>query len=109
MLAGMSDAPRPGYEIGEETETDAGWAYAITLYSPDGTAATHTLTLSWADHERIAGGTFPPSDTVSAVCGLLAERPAVANTLRERVDTATLRRRIPDFEASVRQRLGGAV
>lgn len=94
--------------VGPETETGRGWSYEVSLAWPDGHASSHSVTLSWADHDLIAGGMHPPSRTVeAAMCVLLAVGGDVIKIadLPERIDVSTLRRQITDFDGLVQARL----
>jgi hypothetical protein len=104
----MGTTPHQNFEIGEEAETDAGWAYAVIFFPPGAPPSAHTLSLSWADHERITGGGHRPSATIAGVCAVLAGRPELVAGLRAREDASTLRRRIEGFDDAVRATLGGA-
>jgi hypothetical protein len=93
--------------IGQETETDHGWAYEVTLHWSDAVATDHIVTLSWSDHDQLTGGLIPPSRTVHAALDLALARDDVFEPggLPRRFDIATLRRRVPDFDEGVRARL----
>jgi hypothetical protein len=90
--------------IGPETETDSGWRYAVSIDRPDGRRTSHGVSLSWVDHDHLAGGAAPPSAVTRAVVEALAEvigdRP-----LPERFDVSTVRRMVPDLPE--RMRFGG--
>ncbi len=89
--------------IGAETERARGWAYAATITWPGGGRSEHRVTLSWADHELIAGGVYPPSRTVEAALNVLLDvGPAGPGSLPGRFDISTLRRMIDGFDDRVR-------
>jgi hypothetical protein len=102
------DGGAPGFEIGEETETDAGWAYEVIFYAGGGAPSTHRVGLSWMDHDLLSRGLRPPQATLEAVCRVLFGHPDVLDTAPARFDVATVRRRISGFDEAVREAMGDA-
>lgn len=92
--------------VGNEQETASGWAYEVQICPGPDAVSSHTVTLSWADHDLISKGLRPPSATVRAALLVLLDNPAFTpDTLPRRFDLATLRRQISGFDDAVRERL----
>ena len=95
--------------IGQESETGRGWIYGLTIRWENGVATEHSLSLSWTDHESIAGGQVRPSVLAAAVAGIMMETQLDLITDRRlpaRLDVSTVRRLIDGFDEAVRARLG---
>lgn len=98
----------PTVHVGNEAETATGWAYEVQICPSPDAVSSHTVTLSWADHDLISKGLRPPSATVRAALLALLDNAADAFTpddLPRRFDLATLRRQINGFDDAVRDRL----
>tara|TARA_R110002073_G_scaffold118918_5_gene259276 strand:+ start:214506 stop:214808 length:303 start_codon:yes stop_codon:yes gene_type:complete len=98
----MSDlAKQTQVTIDGEHDTDHGWLYTMTIQWMDGTTSDHELTLAWVDHEHLVGGMISPSVLAKSAallaCGYLGQGEMPA-----RCDVSSLRRMIPDFDASVK-------
>ncbi len=91
-------------ELGSETETDAGWSYEAAIFWPEGVEGTHTVSLSWADHDHISGGGSPPSKVAQALLAVLV-RELEAEEMPARLDLSTMRRIVGDLDERVRARL----
>lgn len=90
--------------LGPETETSRGWSYRVTLHWSLDRASTHTVTLSWADHDQLSAGLMPPSRTVEAALAVVLEHADGIGRLPATIDIATLRRMITRFDDLVRER-----
>ncbi len=88
-------------EIGEETETDHGWSYAVRVVWMDDTETEHTVLLSWHDHDHWSGGTAAPERIVSRVVRAAGDALG-RETLPAKFDAATIRRAVPDLDQRVR-------
>ena len=93
----------------EEVETDSGWRYRFAIGEAVEDAVVFELTVSWHDHEDIAGGGVPPSELAEAAALTLvdywagtAERGAPPAA---RIDLSTARRLVPGFVDEVRSKL----
>jgi hypothetical protein len=95
---------RSWLEIGEEVEQPSGWAYRVARLDGTGqVSSTHTVRLSWVDHDQFSGGACRPSVVVEAVLDALIDAgfedwPAV-------FDLSTARRWVPELRAAVQERL----
>ncbi|RMD66717.1 MAG: hypothetical protein D6824_00320 [Planctomycetota bacterium] len=90
--------------IEQETAVERGWAYAVR--TQDG--ARFTLTLSWADCERWAGGRLAPVVVAQALLDALAQRNPDWSALADRrLDAARLTREFSGLDAAVTQALAG--
>lgn len=90
--------------LGPETETARGWSYRVTLHWSLDRASTHTVTLSWADHDQLSAGLVPPSRTVEAALAVALDHADGLDRLPPAFDIATLRRMIAGFDGLVRDR-----
>lgn len=90
--------------LGSETETGSGWVYDATIAWPEGVEGEYRVTLSWADHDHISGGSNAPSQVVEALLAVLV-RELDADGLPERIDLSTMRRVVGDLDERVRARL----
>jgi hypothetical protein len=90
--------------LGPETETPRGWSYRVTLHRSPDRASTHTVTLSWADHDQLSAGLVPPSRTVEAALAVVLRHGEGIDRLPSTFDIATLRRMIAGFDDLVRER-----
>ena len=86
-------------ELGPETEDDAGWRYAASVFA-DGRVHRCTLTLSFQDYDLWCRGQHAPSRVARAALTFFLEREGAGNT-PERLDCATLRRSFPEVDAEL--------
>lgn len=84
--------------IDTEQESSRGWEY-VARVQRDGAESRHVVLLAWSDHDHWSGGTVPPSRVVEALLRIAGDHLA---TIPVRFDASTLRRLIPDLDASVR-------
>lgn len=92
-------------EIGEETEQTSGWAYRVAQIDEQGKVrSTHTVLLSWVDHDQFSGGASRPSTVVQAVLDAILD--AGITQWPERFDLSTARRWVPDLRAALLEKLG---
>jgi hypothetical protein len=77
-----------------EEETDHGWRYVVDV-ERSGATESHTVSLSWVDHEHWCGGRQPPSRVIERLMNLLIGhgRPIPAT-----FDAATARRWFPGID-----------
>ena len=98
----------PGMQLVEETETNSGWRFAFEMGGDDPRRAFQ-LTVSWQDHEDIAGGGVPPSELADAAARTLIEFWATSGDAGQpqisRIDLSTARRLVPGFVEGVRSKL----
>lgn len=91
--------------IHTETERARGWVYAVSFMGADGTQTRLELTISWHDHEEMAGGTVPPSELAEAAVRVLSRHwppAAITGIAQERLDLSTARRLVPGFVDEIR-------
>jgi hypothetical protein len=87
-----------------EREREHGWEYDARFMAPAGECRT-VLRLSWADYQHWSpDGSVPPSRVAEAVLGVVAAWPDLFAGL-ERIDAATVRRRLPDGHRLIEARL----
>ena len=101
----MPTEATPEIEVGTETATPGGWTYAVTLVGHKG-SSSHTVTLSWHDHDYWCGGAIAPSRMLERLLALVAAHLGEGDTpktLPERFDAATARRWLPDLDEVLRQ------
>lgn len=82
-----------------ERECAHGWEYDVTIRQ-DESAASHTVTMSWRDHDYWCGGAQSPSRVVQAVVEY-----ALANLtmpLPGRFDAAKVRRWLPRIDSELK-------
>lgn len=102
-----------GVVVASEEEIARGWLYEVTIAWPgDGESVTsHSVTLSWSDHDYWSGGSAEPSRVVEAVLRVLAERldreslrlPGVEpGALPRRFDASLCRRLVSDIDEALR-------
>ncbi len=91
-------------EIGLEAEEANGWSYRVArLDAHDCVVSTHTVLLSWVDHDALSGGTSAPSCVMLAILQALLD--AGVSDWPERFDASTARRWIPSLPEVIAQRL----
>jgi len=90
--------------IGVESETGSGWDYDSTIAWPEGVETTHEVSLSWADHDHISGGSAAPSQVAEALLAVLV-RTLDADAMPARVDLSTMRRVVGNLDERVKARL----
>ncbi|MCB9844763.1 MAG: hypothetical protein H6811_02085 [Phycisphaeraceae bacterium] len=91
-------------EVGQETEVERGWEYQVVVARPGRAPSTHTVSLSWADHDHWSGGALPPSDVIRRVLEYVLERDPQREWPR-RFDAATARRWCPRLDAYLLERI----
>jgi len=97
----MADRTAPAL-IEQETAIERGWAYQVRTQE----GARFTLTLSWADCERWAGGRLAPSAVAQALLEALAPLGVLTAALAgRRLDAARLVREHPGLDAAVARAL----
>ena len=98
----------PGVQLVEETEARSGWRFTFEIDGA-GPRRVFQLTVSWQDHEDIAGGGVPPSELADAAARTLAEywddSGDSARPQTSRIDLSTARRLVPGFVEGVRSKL----
>ncbi len=100
-------AGRASVDIGQETETQAGWKYEVRLSRPGQGQTSHSVSLSWVDHDYWSGGRMPPSQVVEAVLRYALEHDGhqaggVAATWPTNFDAARIRRWFPRMDEELR-------
>jgi len=88
-------------EVGEETETDHGWSYAVRVVWMDDAETDHTVLLSWHDHDHWSGGTAPPERVAQRVVRAAGDALG-RGTLPTKFDAATIRRAVGDLDQRMR-------
>ncbi|MFG0307219.1 MAG: hypothetical protein ACF8Q5_13500 [Phycisphaerales bacterium JB040] len=91
-------------EATEETEAARAWTYTLRVFWEGGRLTTHAATLRWADHDHWSGGAHPPSRVLECVARAAAETLG-PDALPTRFDASSLRRRVKDLDARVRELL----
>lgn len=92
-------------EVGAEAETATGWLYeTCELLWPGGERTVHRVTLSYADHDHLCGGSQPPSRVAEAVLVAVAGVLGRERT-PEKLDASTARRVVPDLADHISPRL----
>ena len=92
----------PGYQLDGEHEIANGWLYTFSVGNGDD-RTHHELTLSWVDHEHLVGGAIAPERVAAAAFALAMGQ--FGESLPERVDVSSLRRKIESFDERVRSRI----
>lgn len=98
---------RGSVDIGQETETAAGWKYEVLIRRPGQEQTSHSVSLSWVDHDYWSGGRLPPSQVVEAVLRYALEhdgdpvRGAMMNWPTH-FDAARIRRWFPQMDEELR-------
>lgn len=87
-------------------ESGDGWTADVTV-SRGGGSTRHRVTLSSEAYERLCGGAVTPEELVRESFEFLLEREPKESILRE-FDITVIARYFPEYEAEIRQRLGGA-
>lgn len=100
---GMSQ-PQPEIEIGPETENAQGWRYEVNVFAY-GKVQQFKVSLSFADYDLWSRGAISPSRVVERVVEFLLKHDAI-ETISERFDCSTVRRRFPDIDRELPGRLG---
>jgi len=88
--------------VDEETETTLGWSFAITLRNTD-TESTHTVTMSYRDHDYWCSGSIAPSRVAAAVVEYVAQH--WQGTVPPKFDASTSRRWTPHIDRELQERL----
>jgi hypothetical protein len=92
------------FEIVSQEEQPGCWIFLVRRESPEG-IRDHRLRLAWPDYDLLSpGGDAPPERVAIAVARFLAERPEFA-PLAERLDASWARRRVPDADRQIAERL----
>lgn len=84
-------------EVLSEEEADRGWRSRVRLDWADGGTSEHDVTLSWADHDHLSGGTLRPEQTVRRALAIAADAIG-RSALPARFDLSTLRRLVPGLD-----------
>jgi hypothetical protein len=89
----------PRVEVTTEEERPGGWSYAVVVHRENG-PASHTVTLSWRDHDYWCGGASSPSRVIQAVLEftLRHETPPFPR----KFDAARVRRWLPQIDQELR-------
>jgi hypothetical protein len=88
-------------ELLGETERDGAWEYDARVVDAEGSERQLRLRLSWAEYHLWApAGDLPPARVAEAVLRFVAAHAASFSGL-ERVDAASLRRRVEGADAAV--------
>lgn len=100
-------AGRASVDIGQETETGAGWKYEVLLRRPGQGQTSHSVSLSWVDHDYWSGGRIPPSQVVEAVLRYAIEHDGdrargATMTWPAHFDAARIRRWFPRMDEELR-------
>ncbi|GIW74153.1 MAG: hypothetical protein KatS3mg103_0675 [Phycisphaerales bacterium] len=92
-------------DVQTETATAGGWSYQVVLVIGQ-RSSTHTVTLSWHDHDYWCGGALPPSRLLERLLAIVAANLGQGRTpatLPARFDCATARRWLPELDDLLRQ------
>lgn len=89
----------PTVVVEVERECAAGWEYDVTIRQDDH-AASHTVTMSWRDHDYWCGGAMSPSRVVQAVIEYALAH--MGSPLPDRFDAAKVRRWLPRIDSELR-------
>lgn len=98
-------AGRASVDIGQETETGAGWKYEVLVRRPGHGQSAHQVSLSWVDHDYWSGGRMPPSQVVEAVLRYALEHEVHQTPgapWPARFDAARIRRWFPRMDEELR-------
>lgn len=83
-------------EVGEETEADNHWSYAVRVFD-SGRTHDYTVTLSFQDYDLWSRGRVAPSRVIEAAFEfLLANEPATS--IMSRFDCSVIRRYFPKVD-----------
>lgn len=98
---------RASVDIGQETETAGGWKYEVLVRRPGQSQTSHSVSLSWVDHDYWSGGRLPPSQVVEAVLRYALEHDGhppsgSAMTWPAQFDAARIRRWFPRMDEELR-------
>ena len=89
----------PRVEVQTEQERPGGWLYHVIVHRESG-PATHTVTLSWRDHDFWCSGASAPSKVIQAVLEYLLRHETPA--LPPKFDAARARRWLPQIDQDIR-------
>jgi hypothetical protein len=89
----------PRVEIATEEERPGGWSYQVLIHR-DGGPDSHTVTLSWRDHDYWCSGASAPSRVIQAVVEYLLRHETPA--LPPKFDAARARRWLPQIDQEIR-------
>jgi hypothetical protein len=89
----------PRVEVTTEQELPGGWSYQVLIHR-NGHPDSHTVTLSWRDHDYWCGGASAPSRLMQALIefALKHETPPMP----AKFDAARIRRWLPQIDQELR-------
>ena len=93
----------PEIEIGQETEGERQWSYAVRVFD-DGRTHAYDVTLSWSDYDLWSHGRVAPSQVVRAAFEFLLEREP-ASAILSRFDCSLIRRYFPEVDKELPKRV----
>lgn len=88
--------------VDAESETSLGWTFVVMLRNGDA-ESTHTVTMSYRDHDYWCSGSIAPSRVVTAVVEYVAQH--WQGTLPAKFDASTARRWTPHVDRELQERL----
>jgi hypothetical protein len=88
--------------VDAESETAQGWTFAITLRNGE-QESTHTVTMSFRDHDYWCSGSIAPSRVAAAVVEYVAQH--WQGTLPPKFDVSTARRWTPHVDRELQERM----
>lgn len=94
---------RPRVLVEQENELERGWSFVVRVESEAG-STSHTIRLSWVDHEYWSHGGSGPSRVIGALVEFLLERGGF-DVLGESFDAAAVRRLHPSVDRELPDRL----
>ena len=89
----------PRVEVSTEEERPGGWSYLVLVHRETG-PISHTVTLSWRDHDYWCGGASAPSRVMQAVMEFLLRHESPP--LPAKFDAARVRRWLPQIDQEIR-------
>ena len=89
-------------QIDAESEAAHGWSFELTLRNGD-QESSHTVTMSYRDHDYWCSGSVAPSRVVAAVVEYVAQH--WQGTLPAKFDASTARRWTPHVDRELQERL----
>ncbi len=88
----------------DENETGRGWRFRVRITLEGGVGTEHEVRLSWVDHDFWSGGASAPARVVQALVEYVIER-GQGEPVPERIDASTIRRRFPEIDEVLANRL----
>lgn len=93
-------------EILSEEESGSGWRFDLQALEADGRLTRFEIRLSWADYNHWSpDGGDAPAAVAEAALRCLLEQPELRAVMPASFDAASLRRRLPDADELIRQRI----